>query len=63
MLKKMEQTAVDKGMPRIRTETGSFQALPFYLKHGFEIYAENEIFSADGEKHTEYLLRKYLSNR
>lgn len=60
LLKKMEEAAIENGMPRIRTETGSFQALPFYLKHGFEAYAENEVFSVDGQRHTEYLLRKQL---
>lgn len=61
LLNKLESLVLTKGITRMRLETGSFQALPFYLKHGYEIFAENIIYGAHGEQHTEYLMRKTLS--
>lgn len=61
LLEKMEHAARMRGVMRVRCETGSFQALPFYLKAGFEVYAENELTDPAGNEHREYLLRKLLA--
>ncbi|MBF9000560.1 MULTISPECIES: GNAT family N-acetyltransferase [Vibrio] len=40
LLKTLEDYAVEKGIPRFRLETTSFQALPFYQKLGYDIFGE-----------------------
>jgi len=57
MMKNMEQYAIGEGITRIKLETGSFQALDFYKKLGYEVYAELEDYPI-GE--TNYYLRKLL---
>lgn len=58
LLEKAENRARELGCKQSRTETFDFQALPFYLRHGYGIYAELEDFPRG---HTEYQLRKSLS--
>jgi GNAT superfamily N-acetyltransferase len=63
LLEKMGHAALGAGVNKIRCETGSFQSLDFYLKNGFENYAQNEITAPNGSSHTEYLLRKTITSR
>jgi len=58
LLEYLERAARKKKLIGMRTETGSFQALPFYRKHGFEICAEFDIIGDDNKKFREYILRK-----
>lgn len=57
MMEKMEQFAINEGITRFKLETGSFQALDFYKKLGYEVYGELEDYPI-GE--TNYYLRKLL---
>ncbi len=57
MLQKIEQYAIDEGISRLKLETGSFQALDFYKKQGYEVYAELEDYPVGA---TNYYLRKLL---
>jgi len=58
LLEQAEQQAKLLGCTAARTETFDFQALPFYKKHGYKVYAELNDFPAG---HTEYQLRKQLA--
>ena len=61
MLAALEGFARDEGVTRARLNTGSFQgALPFYLRHGYTVYAELPITAPDGAEHVDYSLRKSL---
>lgn len=62
LLQKIQALALTEGVNKIRCETGSFQSLPFYLKNGFENYAQNNITAPDGSAQIEYLLRKTISH-
>lgn len=57
MMKKIEQYAIGEGISRFKLETGSFQALGFYKKLGYEVYAELDDYPI-GE--TNYYMRKLL---
>jgi len=58
LMAKMEQYASVNGLDRIKLETGSFQALDFYKKMGFELYAQLDDYPVG---HTNYYLKKLLS--
>lgn len=57
ILKKIEAFAINEGVIRFKVETGSFQALDFYKKQGFEVYAELEDYPLG---HTNYYCRKII---
>ncbi|NTW97625.1 MAG: GNAT family N-acetyltransferase, partial [Oscillochloris sp.] len=53
-----EQVARERGCKHSIVETFSFQALPFYLKHGYVVYGQLDGFPAS---HTRYSLKKDLA--
>ncbi len=55
LLQLAEQEALKHGITRAHLETGSFQALPFYQKHGYEVFAE---LPDKPKGHTWYYLKK-----
>jgi len=57
LMTKMERYAALNGLNRIKLETGSFQALDFYKKLGFEVYAQLDDYPIG---HTNYHLKKLL---
>lgn len=57
LMQNMENYAIDNQLNRIKLETGSFQALDFYKKLGFEVYAELDDYPVG---HTNYYLKKLL---
>jgi len=57
IMKQIEQFAINEGVTRFKVETGSFQALDFYKKQGFEVYAELEDYPLG---HTNYYCRKLI---
>lgn len=58
MMNNVEQYALNnKGITRFKLETGSFQALDFYKKLGYEVYAQLEDYPVG---HTNYYCRKVL---
>ncbi|MDP2562880.1 GNAT family N-acetyltransferase [Psychrobium sp. 1_MG-2023] len=59
MMEKMEQYSIIEGLSRIKLETGSFQALDFYKKLGFEVYAELDDYPVG---QTNYYLKKILES-
>jgi GNAT superfamily N-acetyltransferase len=58
LLKQIEDIAQKKGIRQIRLNTGSFQALDFYRKHGYDVFTQLEITSDDGKHHVDYFLKK-----
>ena len=58
MLQMAEQEAVRRGCRHAHLETHSFQALPFYEKQGYTVFAQ---LSDLPEGHTKYFMRKELS--
>ena len=58
ILKLAEDEAVRRGCPRVFLETLSFQALPFYEKHGYQVHSKLEGFPPGG---TRYALTKMLA--
>jgi len=61
LLAKVEEYAAQKEALYVRTNTATFQALDFYLKNGYELFAKLPIL-VDGVKGQEdcYLI-KYLN--
>ncbi len=57
LMAKMEEYAKDNELNRIKLETGSFQALGFYKKIGFEVYAQLDDYPVG---HKNYYLKKLL---
>jgi GNAT superfamily N-acetyltransferase len=57
LLDQAERWAIDRGCRAIRLSTFSFQALPFYTAHGFEIQYEVVDYP---EGHSKYYLVKRL---
>lgn len=57
VLARLERAALAQGVFRFRVDTASFQALDFYLKQGYEVFAQLED-SPPG--HTDYFLRKRI---
>jgi GNAT superfamily N-acetyltransferase len=57
MLQMAEQEAVRRGCRHAHLETHSFQALPFYAKQGYTVFAQ---LSDLPEGHIKYFLRKEL---
>jgi len=55
LMAKMDDYAQLNQLNRIKLETGSFQALDFYKKIGFEVYAQLEDYPVG---HTNYYLKK-----
>jgi DNA-binding GntR family transcriptional regulator len=55
-----QEFALQRGILNSRLNTGSFQAPGFYLKKGYEIFAQLEIQTPDGANHTEYFMKKIL---
>ena len=55
LLANMEQHARDLGIARFRLQTTNFQALDFYKKQGYEVFAELADLPPG---HTSYFLRK-----
>jgi ribosomal protein S18 acetylase RimI-like enzyme len=57
LLEKAEEEGIRRGCLNVCLETLSFQALSFYQKRGYVIFAELSDFPADGKK---YFLNKSL---
>ena len=57
ILARLERLALSDGIFRFQVETTSFQALDFYLKQGYEVYAQLED-SPPG--YTDYSLKKVI---
>jgi GNAT superfamily N-acetyltransferase len=57
LLARAEQRAIKLGCTRARAETFDFQALPFYQKQGYDVYAQQDDFPVG---HTEFQVRKNL---
>ncbi len=57
LVESFEKFAFDKGFNYVRTETVSFQALPFYEKLGYKVYGELPNYP---KGHTTYCLFKEL---
>lgn len=53
-----EQECITRGTPSIVADTTSFQALPFYLKHGFEVFGQ---LKDRPRGYTSYFIRKHLA--
>ncbi len=58
LMAKLEETAAARGCHGLHTDTFSFQALPFYLGLGFEVFGELPGYTGG---HTRYYLRKPLA--
>jgi len=58
LLQSLEQYSVSKGVPNIRLETTTFQALDFYLKCGYSIFGELPNMP---KGHTSYFLQKQIA--
>lgn len=58
LLARLEDAALERGVDRVRLDTGSFQAPGFYQRHGFEIYAQLDIVADDGSNHLIYSMKK-----
>ncbi len=59
LLVEAEQTAIRNGCTFIHLETFSFQAIDFYKKHSYEVFA---VFNYSPESIKKYYLRKNLVN-
>ena len=57
LLAMAEQEAITRGCHSAYLDTFSFQALPFYLKQGYEVFGTLENYPGE---HTRYFLRKAL---
>lgn len=57
LMEKMEEYAQLNHLNRIKLETGSFQALDFYKKLGYEVYAQLDDYPVG---YTNYYLKKLL---
>jgi len=60
LLHAFERFAVDHQVFNARANTGSFQAPQFYLKNGYEIFAQLDIIAPDGSAQVDYFLKKRL---
>jgi GNAT superfamily N-acetyltransferase len=61
LLARFEALARAEGVRRARLNTASFQgALPFYLRQGFEVFAELPVTAPGGVEYVDYYLRKAL---
>lgn len=58
LLAQIEQAAGEQGFPNSHLETTDFQALPFYQKHGYEVFGALE---GKPTGHTCYYLKKVLA--
>ncbi len=58
LMRTAEQEGLRRGCHSAFVDTHSFQALPFYLKLGYEVFGELEDFPPG---HTRYFLRKRLA--
>ena len=57
LLKRAEEEALARGCTGVHLDTFSFQALPFYRKHGYEVFGEIDGFPGG---HRRYYLKKML---
>lgn len=57
ILARLERAALARGVYRFRVDTASFQALDFYIKQGYEVFAQLED-SPPG--YTDYFLKKRI---
>lgn len=57
LLQKVEQEAKEMGAKLVHTDTFDFQALDFYLKHGYEVFGVLEDCPKD---HKRYYLKKKM---
>lgn len=60
LLRSFEKVAMERGISKVRLNTGSFQAPNFYLKNGYEIFAQLDITGPDGSDQVDYYLKKTL---
>ncbi|TWI63554.1 acetyltransferase (GNAT) family protein [Pseudoduganella lurida] len=47
-----EEEALRRGCPRVFVETLSFQALPFYERHGYQVHSRLDDFPPGGVRYT-----------
>lgn len=62
LLKYAEEFAIRKNIKYSRLNTASFQALDFYLKNGYEIFAQIPILAPNGTNQMDYFLKKELKS-
>ena len=60
LLKAIEAAASERGCRNAHLDTFSFQARPFYERHGYAVFAEIEDYPRG---HSRYFLRKRLDGR
>jgi ribosomal protein S18 acetylase RimI-like enzyme len=60
LLAACEQRALSHNVHNVRLNTSSFQALDFYQKNGYEIFAQIDIVAPNGSKQVDYFLKKGL---
>ena len=60
ILSTSEQWALKHGIFHARLNTGSFQAPNFYLKNGYEIFAQLDILAPDGSPQIEYFMKRNI---
>lgn len=58
LMMRLEQLALDRGINRFQVGTTSFQAVAFYEKMGYEIFAE---LPDHPPGHTDYFMKKFIS--
>ncbi len=58
LMMRLERLALDRGVHRFQVGTTSFQALGFYEKMGYEVFAE---LPDHPPGHTDYFLKKYVA--
>ncbi|MEM6818226.1 MAG: GNAT family N-acetyltransferase [Pseudomonadota bacterium] len=58
VLARLERLALSEGVHRFHVQTTSFQALDFYIKQGYEVYAQLE---DNPPGHTDYSLKKIIN--
>ena len=59
LIRAAEREAVARGCEHVHCDTFGFQALPFYLKLGFQVFGQLEDYPPG---HTRYFLQKRLSD-
>jgi GNAT superfamily N-acetyltransferase len=57
LLRAIEEAAIERGCSEAHLDTFSYQARPFYERHGYELFATLEDYPAG---HSRYFLRKRL---
>jgi GNAT superfamily N-acetyltransferase len=59
LLARAEKEGLERGCQHSFLDTTSFQALPFYLKQGYQLYAQLDDFPPG---HSRYFLKKKITS-